>query len=116
MLAPQSWVNYFKLEELLTSTGGANNTITTQGWQYNQSNPLKDATKLFYGNNCIIMHVRPHLDAFQDRMFASALGGNQTTPQSVLNKANDQTRRFQRFQAANADQINVGSELVMNIL
>ena len=35
--------------------------------------------------------------------------------QSVLNAADDQTRR-ERFQAANADQTNAVSELVMNIL
>ena len=35
--------------------------------------------------------------------------------QSVLNAADDQTRR-ERFQVANADQINAISELVMNLL
>ena len=64
LLTPQGWVNYFNVEENLTRKGRFNDVNTTDGWQHNQSNPLKTATMPIRGNNRVIMHVRPHLDAF----------------------------------------------------
>ena len=46
-------------------TGADDDQITTNGWRHNKSNALKDATKIFYNKNRVIMHVHPHLDAFR---------------------------------------------------
>ena len=59
LLAPQGWVSDFNVEESLARTRANNEVITTVGWGYNESPPLKTATKPFYGNNRIIMHSGP---------------------------------------------------------
>ena len=65
LLALQGWVNYFNVEEVLTKTAACDDQITTVGWRHNDDTPLKEATKPFYVKKRVIMHLRPHLDAFR---------------------------------------------------
>lgn len=65
LLAPQGWVNYMNVEEQLGATGGDDDISTTAGWLHNNTNALKTATKLFYGNNKATMIMYPHLAAMR---------------------------------------------------
>ena len=69
LLAPRGWVNYFNVGEVLAKTANDDDQITTVGWRHNKTTPLKTATKPFYGNKLMVMHVRPHLDAFRIARF-----------------------------------------------
>ena len=64
LLASQGWVKYLDVVPNLDKTGKAKGRITTDGWQYNDLTPLKEATKIVYNKNRVVLHVRTHLDTF----------------------------------------------------
>ena len=65
LLASQGWVNHLNGVPNLTKTATNADRVTPAGWLHNQSTPLKKATAVFYKKNHVLLHVRPHLDAFQ---------------------------------------------------
>ena len=65
LLAPQGWVNYMNVEEQLAGTAADNDITITARWLHNNTNALKTATKLFYGNNKATMIMYPHLAAMR---------------------------------------------------
>ncbi|XP_068670185.1 uncharacterized protein F54H12.2-like [Montipora foliosa] len=65
LLAPQGWVNYLNVTEQLAATGIDEDISTTAGWAHNDTNALKTATKIFYGNNKAKMIMYPHLAAMR---------------------------------------------------
>ena len=59
-------MNYLNVVDYLTKATNDSDIITTDGWQHNESTPLK---KIFYNKNWVILLVRPHLDEFHtDRL------------------------------------------------